>query len=204
MRKAICKTAIFAILALIIASASFAQGPGGPQSGPFAQFREEHKFTFQLSQMVRHIGEIDKDPKHALTPAQAKQVLAVLKPLRTQPKLTQDQAKQALKDLKRVFTVDQLNAMAKIKSPQRRPGMGGPGGPGGPGGQGRPGGGMQGNRPRFDMNAMKNFNPFNPKVDKSDQRSVDRAKRMNDMFSDLEKKAKGAKAAPAKSAPKKK
>lgn len=190
------KLAIAALLTLIVASSCIAQGMMGGQGGPFAQFREEHKFTFQLMQMVRHIGIINDDPKHTLTPAQAKQVLAVLNPLKAKPKLTQDQAKQALKDLKKIFTVDQLNAMAKIKMPMRRPGMGGPGGPGGPGGMGRPGG--MGNRPPMDPNAMKNFNPFYAKINKADPRSADRAKRMAGLFSGLESKAKQTKATPVK------
>lgn len=201
------KLAFAAILTLLVASASFAQGPMGGQSGPFAQFREQHKFTFQLMQMAHHIGAINNDPKHTLSPAQAKQVLAVIKPLKTKPKLTQDQAKQALKNLKKIFKVDQLNAMAKIKAPQRRPGMGGmagQGGPGGPGGMGRPGGmGSMGNRPPMDPNAMKNFNPFYAKADKSAPRAMDRVKRMAGLFSGLESKAKGAKVAPAKSKSKK-
>lgn len=189
------KLAVAAILTLFIASSCFAQGMmGGGQSDAFAQFREQHKFTFQLMQMVRHIGAINNDPRHTLSPGQAKRVLAILKPLKMKPKLTQDQAKQALKNLKKIFNVDQLNAMAKIKSPQRRPGMGGQGGPGGPGGMGRPGGpggmGRMGNRPPMDPNAMKNFNPFYMKADKSDPRAADRVKRMADLFSGLESKVK--------------
>lgn len=190
MRKTLNQILALAILTLFIAGACIAQGQGGQ----FSAFREEHKYTFQLMQMVHHIGAINVQPKYTLTPAQAKQVLAVMKPIRSKSKLTQDQAKQALKDLKRIFNVSQLNAMAKIKPPARRVGPGGSGGPGGPGGPG----GAQGNRPRMDSAAMKDFNPFYVKVSKSDPGSMDRGKRMNDTFSGLEKKAKQAKAAPAK------
>ena len=160
------------LLALFATTVVCAQGAGGGNGSQFAQFREEHKFTFQLTQMVRKIGEIDKNPKYALKPAQAKKILSVIKPLRAKPKMTQEQAKTALKQLKAALTIDQLNAMARIKDrPGGRPG--GPGGPGAPGmrpgggagapGMGRPGGngaGAQGARPRMDPNAMKNFNPF--------------------------------------------
>ncbi len=173
----------------LIALLAYAAVAQGQQGGQFAKFQEQHKYTFQLMQMARHIEEINKDPKYTLSATQAKQVLAVLKPLRTKPKLTEDQSKQALKTLKPIFKVDQLNAMARIKPPQRRPGSGS-GGPGGYGGQGGPGGG-QGNRPRFDPNAMKDFNPFYSKVDKKDPRSADRAKRWNEFFTTLEKKAAG-------------
>jgi hypothetical protein len=145
-----------------------------------------------------------------LTPAQAKKVLAVLQPLRSKPKLTQDQAKAALKALKPIFTVTQLNAMARIPaSPGGRRqgggmGMGGPGGPGGgrPGGPGGPGGNMPGgatNRPAFDPNAMKDFNPFYAKASGNDF-GARNAKRWDTLFTGLQARAKGGKApiAPAR------
>ena len=187
MRKALGKITAIAILTLFVAMACFAQGP---ESGQFAQFREEHKYTFQLMQMVRHISEINKDPKYALTSAQAKQTLTVLKPLRSKSKLSQDQAKQALKDLKRVFDVGQLNAMAKIKTKSPfggnrpggvRPGKGGPGGD-----SARP-------HMRMDPNTMKNFNPFYMKADSSNPRAAQMSKRWNDFFNALERQSKQTK-----------
>lgn len=195
MRNAFARVSALTVLTLLVASASFAQMGGGGQS---SQFREEHKYTFQLMQMVHHIELIGQNPKYALTAAQAKQALAVLKPLSTKQKLTQDQAKQALKDLKKVFTVTQLNAMAKIKPPKR---MGArPGGPGGPGGPGSPRG-PQGDRPRWDPASMKDFNPFYTKVSKSDPMAMGRVKRTTDFIKSLEKKSKQTKPtkAPAKS-----
>ncbi len=198
------------LLATFATTMVCAQGMGGGTSGDnsqFAAFRAEHKFTFQLSQMVRKIGQIDQDPKYTLKPIQAKQILAVLKPLRSKPKMTQDQAKAALKQLKAVLTIDQLNAMARIKQPQRmgggagggqgmgRPGGGGFGGPGmGGQGMGRTGGAQgMGARPPMDMNAMKNFNPFykNPK---GEQGFMARgAKRTDAFFAALQAKAAKAK-----------
>ena len=175
-------TTIFtALLVIVFAATAFAQQQGSSQRN---DFREKYKYTFQLMQMAGHMEEINKDKKYTLTSAQAKSVLAVLKPLRTQPKLTQDQAKSVLLKLKKPLTATQLNAMARIKPKvqQRRPS-----------GQGAPGG--QGNRPpqgqrRFDANAMKDFNPFYTKVDPKDTHAVERAKRWNDFFAALEKKAK--------------
>lgn len=196
------KILALALLTLVLASAVFAQAPGGGGSGQFAQFREQHKYTFQLMQMTHHIEAIDRDPKYALTADQAKKVLAVLKPLQSKPTLTQDQAKDVLKKLKPIFTVTQLNAMAKIKEPPRfggqRPGGGAATG-GAPGGGFRPGGnGGPGGRPHMDMARMKDFNPFYTKVDKKDDFSAMRAKRWNDFFSHLDAKAKGTKATSAK------
>lgn len=193
--------AAVALMAMLVCSASVAQEPPPPEprngssSGQFSQMREKYKYTFQLMSMAHHIGEINKDPKYALTQTQARKVLAVLQPLRSKPKLTQDQAKEALKKLKPVFTTTQLNAMAKIKP--RRPGQGQPGA-----GQGRPGGpppgGDRAGRPRFDPNAMKDFNPFYAKAAKGDEFAARRAARWNDFFKALDSRAKGIKTAPAK------
>lgn len=181
------------LLFAFVATALAQQQQGG---GQMSAMREKYKYTFDLMQMVRHIGDINKDAKHALTPAQSKQVLAVLKPLRSQPKLTQDGAKDVMKRLKKVFTADQLNAMARIKSHfGSGPGQGrGPGGPGGPGGP-RPGGqnGQGGGQRHFDPNRMKDFNPFYANAPRGDDRAASRAKRWNDFFASLEAKAKAKK-----------
>lgn len=184
--RLLVKTMVLGLLVLVIAAASFAQGPGG---GAFGEFREKHKYTFQLMQTVRHIGEIDKDPKYALKPDQAKRMLAVLKPLRAKPNLTQDQAKQALKDIKPILTVDQLNAMARIKPMPRGGQMRSGGASGGP-----PGGGQ--GRPRMDPSTMNNFNPFYTDPKAKDERATLRAKRWDVFYTKLERESKQTKQAP--------
>jgi hypothetical protein len=171
----------------LAAGTAFAQQGGGPPGGAsaFAKFRDQHKYTFQLSTMAtRGLMEVERSANTKLKPAQAKQVLAALSPLRKQPKLTQDQAKAAIQKLQKALDARQMSAMDRaIQQSQRRmagggrPGGGGPGfgggGPGGPGGggpgggpraggPGGPGGGGPGGRGGFDPNRMKNFNPFNP------------------------------------------
>ena len=169
------------VIAIVFVATAVAQQQGASQAN---SFRDKYKYTFQIMQMVTHIQEIDKDKKYTLTSAQAKAMLAVLKPLRTQPKLTQDQAKTVLVKLKKPLTATQLNAMARIKPKvqQRRPS----GGQGGPPRQG----GQQGQR-HFDPNAMKDFNPFYTKIDPKDTRAVERSKRWNDFFATIERKSKG-------------
>lgn len=153
-----------------------------PAAGPSRAGQEQHKYTFQLIRMVRHIAEIDKDEKHALTPEQAKQVLDILTPLRSEPKLTEDGAKQVLKDLKNVFTADQLNAMARIKprfQSGRTPGER----------RARTGSDGMDRRPPAPT-VMKDFNPFYKETPKGDERAEQRAKRWDEFFAGLEKKAK--------------
>jgi hypothetical protein len=202
--------ALVCILAAL-AAVGYTQGPPpgggqGPNAGAMKAFQDKYKYTFQLTRFVGNIREIDQDKKYTLTADQATKVLAILKPLRGKPKMTQDQAKKTLTSLKKILTTKQLNAMARVK-----PRFGGGGQrPGGGGGNGNrpPGGGGNGNRPpgggppggggggqhRFDPNAMKDFNPFytNPKA--TDEFAKRGAKRWDEFFSALEKKAKGAKA----------
>lgn len=177
-RIAIALTVLITILVVV----SYAQNQGTDQ---FDQFRERHKYTFQLMNMVRNISEINKDPKYTLTQTQAKQVLAVLEPLRSKPKLTQDQAKETIKALKKVFTVNQLNAMARIKSPRRVPDGSRLGG--------SSAGPRQADRPRLNPDAMKDFNPFYSKVKAGDEFAARRVKRWNEFFAALQEKAKGTK-----------
>jgi hypothetical protein len=154
------------------------------------KFRDQHKFHFQVGNMInRGFPELEKDKATAVTPAQAKQILAALEPWKTKSKMTADEAKGLIKSIQKPLTEKQRAVLAKL--PQRgfgggRPpgGGGGPGGAG-PGGQGgsqgaRQGGGGGGGGGRgFDINQMKNFNPFLTKADPSNPmstRRVDRAK----------------------------
>lgn len=171
------------VLVLAFAVMAVAQQQGG---GQFSAMREKYKYTFQLMTMVRHIQEIDKDKKYTLTSTQAKKVLAILTPWRAKPKMTQDQAKGIARDLKKVFTAAQLNAMARIKSHFGQ----GPGGNRPPGQGGPPSTGQSAQRRHFDPNAMKDFNPFYTKVAKGDTRAAERVKRWNEFFAALQKKAK--------------
>lgn len=191
-------TVILVIAGLLAACAGYAQ-QGPPPPGQFKQMQERNKFTFQLMDTVKKVAEINKDSKYALSPDQAKKVLAILKPLRSKPKLTQAQAKSTLISLKKVLTVKQLNAMAKIKDTRRGPG--GPGGirPGGPppgGFQGPPPPGSPGTPPPPsgmkrppDMNAVKDFNPFYVKPGTK----AGPARQLDPFFKSLEQKAKKAK-----------
>lgn len=204
--KALWGAAAF-VMALGAGAAAQQPGAGSRRAGnsaAFEEFREKHKHTFELVDTVRKLGEIDKDKKYALTQAQAKQVLAVLKPLRDKPKLTQAQAKQALSGVKKPLKVEQLNAMSRIKQPDRpgrgqglaagpRPGAGQrPAGPppGGPPGE-------PGTRPAqrgLDAKTTQDFNPFYSKATAGDPGSAQRAKRWNEFFSSLEKRANPSKA----------
>lgn len=170
------------LVMVVTAIAAVAQPPpgaGGFQMTPemqkrmeeFRKWREAHRYTFQLTSTLRGLEVLDRDAKTKLTPAQAKKILAVLQPLRNKPKLTQDEAKNALKQIKAVLTVNQLNALARYEA-DRRNRRGGPGGGIGmrPGGMGGPGsapgarpGGPGGARPQMpNPSQMKDFNPFKP------------------------------------------
>jgi polyhydroxyalkanoate synthesis regulator phasin len=176
MRDFVRVLSLSAILAMAVSLASAQPPPEGGVPPQVSEFREKHKYTFQLMETVRKLMEMEKDPKVALTKEQAKRVLDILKPLQKKEKLTQEEAKEVLKELKKVLTAKQLTAMGKIK-PQRRPMAGQP----------RPPQEGSQRRPAFDPERMKNFNPFylNP----SDPRSKERP--MARFLEDLERKARG-------------
>ncbi|HAH87822.1 MAG TPA: hypothetical protein DCL60_10695 [Armatimonadetes bacterium] len=142
---------IMALMVIVLAAAVLAQAPGqdaerpaGPGRGMPGQMRD----TFRLMQLPRQITELNKDAKTALTPAQAKAILSVLKPLRQKPTLTVEEAKKVSAQLDKIFTAEQKEAMANL-----RPGFGRGMNRPGPGDEGRsssdrPRGERRGDRPR--------------------------------------------------------
>jgi hypothetical protein len=131
---------------------AFAQPPpggGGPGGGfnpgmmrQFQQFREKHKYAFQLSGWLGALGRAHSEPGAAISASQAKRLIAVISPWSHKPEMSEDQAKGVMKSVKGVLTLNQLNAIAKIQAEQRqRMGGGGRGGFGGGGGGGFGGGG---------------------------------------------------------------
>lgn len=165
-------------------------GGGGFQMSPAARakmnayrkFNENHRNYREIGFTLRALPDFDKDPKTKISKAQAKQILAVINKWSPKKALTDDQARQANKELTGTFTIAQIKKMATMP---RQGGRGGPGGGGGGGGfgGGRPGGGgggfaggPGGPRPggggpgggggaRFDFSKMPNpkeYNPLNP------------------------------------------
>ncbi|MBI3946066.1 MAG: hypothetical protein HY321_09120 [Armatimonadetes bacterium] len=215
---------VAAVLALGVAGAALAQGPGAtnPERARMRQqmekFREQHKYTVQVTSTLRAIGEMDEGTKCPLTPAQAKKVVAAIAPYKAKAKFTQDDAKTVLKGIKAALNTKQLTELGQITKrmeerrgpggggpggggpgggPGMRPGGGGPGG-GGPGsgppgarpGGGGPGGGSQpgGQRPRAAL--QKDYNPFAKPASKDDRFGQRRYERMKETLDALEKKAK--------------
>lgn len=202
------------VITAIAATAQPPPGAGGFQMTPemqrrmeeFRKWREAHKYTFQLTSTLRGLKMLDRDAKTKLTPAQAKKILAVLQPLRNKPKVTQDDSKNALKQIKAALTVNQLNALARFEA-ERRNRRGGPGGGTGGGGMGGPPGGAPGTRPGGaqgarpgapsgsrpqmpNLSQMKDFNPFkpNPQMGPFGQRA---AEYWDNFFKGLQQRASG-------------
>lgn len=125
----------------------------------------------RLSGLWRNIGELEKS-KTPLTKAQAKRVVALVRPWSSKPKMTDAQAKALYMSMNAVLTTSQKNEMDKMGAMRRRTARGdregGPGGQrGGPGGPGGPGGAnFDPARMRAQMQKlqgfMKTMNPFYP------------------------------------------
>ncbi len=161
--------------------------------------RSPHKL--QLRQQLRALGEINRDSATAVTPDQAKQLLAVLKPWTTKDKMTEEDTKTIIRSVQRLMTERQLNAMAQVR-PQRGRGFGGPGGgegrrerfrgPRGPEGADRRG--REGGPARFDrsrMNAMRDANILSTQVDPEMPWASRRAEANQRLIAMLEARAQG-------------
>jgi hypothetical protein len=194
-----------ALLSLTVVPA-IAQGPGGP-GGPgggmppeMQKLMEQMKYRRQMRGQLRAISEINRDPSTAVSPTQAKQLLAIVKPWTTRDKMSEEDAKGIMRSVKKIMTPRQLTAMGNVKQPQRgfggggRPGGGGPGGPGGgfgragggPGGPGGPGGAR-----RFDPSRMKTANFLSTKTDPNNPGTSRRVESIKQMLTMLETRAHG-------------
>jgi hypothetical protein len=205
---------------LALALSTLAQGPpgggppgGGPPGGMPPEFQKmmaQVKYRRQMRDQLRAVSEINRDPATALSPAQAKQLLGIVKPWTTKPAMTEEDAKGIMRSVKKVMTSRQLNAMAQVKptrgfgggpgGPGGRGGFGGPPGGGGPGGTpggfrpggGPPGGGTPGGFNPSRMAAqMKTANFLSTKVDPNNPRSARRAEGNKALIAMLENRAKG-------------
>ncbi|HEX2948121.1 MAG TPA: hypothetical protein VHV83_00885 [Armatimonadota bacterium] len=153
---------------------------------------------FVLVRLFRSIGRLD-EASAPLTPAQAKAILAIMNPLRTQPTLTSEQAEKVTAELNTQLTPAQQQEIEQMHN--RRPGQagqgngqqngqppanggwrrgdqagdqrGGPGGPNGPG--------------QMSAADMEKMNPFNP--GDSDPQFARMAERWQSIFASLEAKA---------------
>jgi len=100
--------------------------------------------VFGLVRFFRNVGRLAEDDSTTpLTPAQAKGILAVMTPLRTQKTLTPDDAEKVRAQLEKQLTPAQLEAIKQANANRFSQRGGGPQGgpPGGAGGPGGPGGG---------------------------------------------------------------
>lgn len=184
MKKIIEITATLSLAGLLMAPVMAQGGMGGFQMPPemtkaMDKMRTARKNRMAIGRTVKAISELNKDPKTALTPDQAKKIGGVIDKWSKKPDMTEDQAKQASKDLTTPLASNlaQIKKLAlELQQGNRMGGGGGRMGGGGGGmGGGRPGGGgaPAGGMPAFDPKAIarriedslkKPYNPFNPET----------------------------------------
>jgi hypothetical protein len=152
-----------------------------------AQPNEDRRAVFSLVRRVMGIARLEEEGQQPLTPQQAKSILALLKPLRTQATLTGAQATRVLNDLNALLTSAQREELdsAGERRPQGDRPVGGPQNmegrrPSGPPSERRPGG-MRGP-------GMMEGNPFNPPAD--NPMAARMAERWQALYAALEAKAK--------------
>jgi len=108
---------------------------GRPRNAAFEKMRAK----MELARLFRGLGRLD-ELNAPLTAAQAKSILAIMSPLRTQKTLSSDQATKVLAQLQAQLTKAQIAALEQARQRRGPGGNGGPGGFGGPGGNAGPGG----------------------------------------------------------------
>jgi hypothetical protein len=159
-------------------------GPGRPEGVPA---------TFELVRFFLGIGQLESDGDTALTSAQARVILDLVKPLRTQKTLTASDASRILSKIEKLLTTAQRDAIGRMAQPGGPPGGPGQGErPSGATGQGeRPSGGSgQGERgPGMGPRMAADANPFNPSGD--DPMAKRMAEQIKAVFDALESKAAG-------------
>jgi hypothetical protein len=159
MKRLIQVSTLAAAAVMLLTTASFAQGPGGPGGGfqpspqmqaAFAKWRtwqQNHKNVQSLQRTLRGLQDLENDPSTKLNKSQSAKVLAVINKWKGKPTVTDAQAHTINAQLTASLSTAQLQKLAAGMANGRRGfGGGGPGGPGG--GGGRPGGfGGGGGRP---------------------------------------------------------
>ena len=193
------------------------RGPAGPLPGGTpadstratssrGSFGESFRATFGLMRTFQGLGTLEEEGKAPLTAAQAKSILALFEPLRSQESLTPAGATSTLEKLEALLTPAQQEALEETR--QRRPGgggrtsaAGGPGEPGptgvrpqgpagsagpfgGAGGRQRPAGGGESRPPGA---GMENMNPFN--LDSDNPMAQRMSERIEAVFDALKAKA---------------
>jgi uncharacterized membrane protein YgcG len=164
--------AVAVTIGMIFPACVWAQGMGGPRGSR----RNDPKF--RLSGLMRGIGELERGKKAALNKAQAKRIVAAVRPWQNKPRMAESEAKSLYMKMNAVLTTRQKNELDKMAAQNRRFGGGengraggaGAGGAGGGrmgGGFSSPGGGapsaaqMQQMRQRM-QSFFKTYNPFYP------------------------------------------
>lgn len=152
---------LMAAALLLLAAPVLAQGPppGGTMGGPPPEFRQmmaQMQYRRQLRAQIRAIDEMNRDPATALSPAQAKQLLGIVKPWTTRPRMTEADAQSIIRSIRKLLTPRQATLVANAR-PRR--GFGGPVGPGGPGG---PPPGFRGEGRRGGPEGRPGFRPGGP------------------------------------------
>ncbi len=154
--------AVFVCIAAVCAPASAQrQPPDKADPDAVQRFHEQHRYTFQLLTMATEgLVECERWKSTAIRADQAKKILSVIQSLKARPKLSQDQARSSMRDLRRVMDQSQAATMdravraaeqrvAQLQSQNARRQQAGQ----------RPSGS---GRQTLDPARMRDFNPFCP------------------------------------------
>jgi hypothetical protein len=168
-----------------------AQG-GGFQMTPEMQAKikawqkwtEAHKGVSNLQTLFYQVEQLEKAPGYELNKMQAGKLIGIIKPWRTKPEMSDDQAKGVMKSMTVMLTDKQVKKLTTIQTPWARRGGGGSGGGARPGGAGGAGGF------KFPDPPKGGYNPLNPDTLPFEQMRPMAKKGMDDFTAELQAKAK--------------
>jgi hypothetical protein len=195
---------IGSVILAVAAVWALARRPSSPPSGGMPpqrqRFIEATRFRRELRSHLPAIEEIDGNPATALSPAQARQLLAILKPWTTRDAMTEEDAKEVTRSVEQVLTARQLAAMRDALPPPgggfgggrfSQPGIRGPGARGGaavqPGGFGAPRG--PGGGGGWNPERIKEINLISTKADPNRPWAARSAQRIQQILASLEARA---------------
>jgi hypothetical protein len=190
------------VCCLVSVPGARAQGPGGGMPPEIAakikawgKWRDAHKGISNVQTLFYQVEQMDKEKGYELNKVQSGKLLGIIKPWRTKPEMSDDQAKAMMKSVTGMLTDKQVKKMTTIQPPWARQGGGGGAG----GGGGRPGGGGAGGgggRPggaggfKFPDPPKGGYNPLNPDTLPFEQMRPMAKKNMDEFTAELQAKSK--------------
>ena len=200
--KIVTTIGLAGVCCLLFPTGVSAQGaPGGGFQMPpdmqakikaWQKWTEAHKGVSNLQTLLYQVQQMDKETGFELNKPQSAKLLTIIKPWRTKPEMSDDQARGVMKSVTGLLTDKQVKKLTTIQTPWARRGGGGAGGGGGGARPGGAGGARPGGAGGFKIPdpPKGGYNPLNPDTLPFEQMRPRAKKGMDDFTAELQAKSK--------------